>query len=262
MMHDVQEQDLTIQVPITTAMRAQAEALAGRQPTAEKSEQIYRNTMAVLVVNAYLGWQGYETDLSQSNNWNLGTLAAGGDVADLMIKDLGRLECRAVLQGATVCPLPPEVWHGRIGYVVVQFDVAVDKAVLLGFKPIFDPEDPMEEVPLDELQSLDELIDYLDRLERGNTQLENAPSLEAEQVRQMWVDPYSRLMVVAQLERIYRTESRSKWRVKAEKVLSGRILEGALVREEAVLDDRIALQGLAERLLEQLATVWGSENAG
>lgn len=262
MTHDVQEQDLTIQVPITTAMRAQAEAFASRQPTAEKSEQIYRNTLAVLVVNTYLGWQGYETDLSQSNNWNLGTLAAGGDVADLMIKDMGRLECRFVPKGATVCPLPPEVWHGRIGYVVVQLDAGRDEAVLMGFEPLFDPEDPLEEVPLDKLQSIDELIDYLERLERGNTQLENDPSLEVEQVRQMWVDPYSRLMVVAQLERIYRTEPRSKWRVKAEKVLSGRILEGAMVREDAVPDDRIALQGLAERFLEQLATVWGSENAG
>jgi len=262
MTHDVQEQDLTIQVPITTAMRAQAEAFASRQPTTEKSEQAYRNTLAVLVVNAYLGWQGYETDLSQSNNWNLGTLAAGGDVADLMIKDLGRIECRVVPKGATVCPLPPEVWHGRIGYLIMQLDAGRDEAVLMGFEPIFDPEDPLEEVPLAELQSIDELFDYLERLERGNTQLKNEPSPDAEQVRQMWVDPYSRLMVVAQLERIYRTEPRSKWRVKAEKVLSGRILEGAMVREEAVPDDRIALQGLAERFLEQLATVWSSKHAG
>lgn len=248
------QEDLSIRVPITAAFRAQAQAFANEQPLPEKAAQVYRNTLAVLAMREYLQWQDYDTDLTQSDSWNAATRTCG-DVADLMITGLGRIECRPVLNLEEPCDLPPEVWHNRIGYVLVQLSEDFREAALLGFVPTFDPEDPLEAVSIAEIQSMDALMDYLYRLELGQRVL-NEFSPEAEQVRQMWDEPYARLMIIAQLERIYSTERRSKWRVKGEKVLSGRVLEGAAVREEAVPGDRIQLQDVAERLLERLAAVW------
>lgn len=256
MVNQSQAEDLTIRVPITTAMREQAEALAQGLPSAAMAARIYRNTLAMLVVNAYLQWQGYTTEVAESTIGQPGTRLAGGDAADLPLSGLGRVECRPVLPDARDCLLPPEAWHNRIGYVIVQIEPDVKEAVLLGFLPPFDPEDPLESVELTDLQSMDAWIDYLDRLERGAALIATTASPEAEQVRQLWVDPDSRLMLIAQLERIYRSEPRSKWRVKGEKMLSGRVLEGAVVREEALPADRLELQGVAERLLEQLAVLW------
>lgn len=253
------EQDLTIRVPITEAMRAKAREWANEQPTPEKAAQVYQNTLAVLAVQAYLQWQGYDTLLEESDS-GCATSRLSGDVADLAIAGLGRIECRPVPVGATVYPLPPDVWHNRIGYVMVHLEER--EAVLSGFVFPFDPEDPLEGVDLSDLASLDELMDYLDRLEKGKLELDNDSSSEGEQVRQMWPDPYDRLMVLAQLERIYRSEPRSKWRVKGEKVISGRVLEGAGVREEAIPDDRIELQGVVERLLQRLEILWSEGNGG
>ncbi|MFB2837464.1 DUF1822 family protein [Floridanema evergladense] len=255
MLNNTQDQeDLSIRVPITTAARQQAQAFAEEQSLPEKAEQVRRNTLAVLAVRDYLQWQNYETDLTTSDSWNQATRTCG-DVADLMIAGFGRIECRPVDDLEEPCPIPPEIWHNRIGYVLVHLDEELREATLLGFVPPFDPEDPLEEILVTQLQSMDELIDYLYRLELAQQEL-NQDSAEAQQFREMWENPEERLMVIAQLERIYRCELPSKWRVKGEKVLSGRGLEGVAVREGAVAADRIQLQGVAERLLERLAAVW------
>lgn len=255
MLNNTQDQeDLSIRVPITIAARQQAQAFAEEQFLPEKVEKVRRNTLAVLAVREYLQWQNYDTDLTASDSWDRATRTAG-DVADLMITGLGRIECRPVDDLEEPCPIPPEVWHNRIGYVLVHLDRELREATLLGFVSPFDPEDPLEEILVTKLQSMDELIDYFYRLELGQRFIDE-DSAEAEQFREMWENPEERLMVIAQLERIYRSEPRRKWRVKGEKVLSGRGLEGVAVREEAVAADRIQLQGVAERLLERLAAVW------
>jgi len=255
MMNFTDEQaNLMIQVPISTTDRAQAEAFARQQPTPEKAEQVYHSTLAVLAFNTYLHWQHYKTNLQAGDSWSP-TNQLCGDVADLMIVGLGKVECRPVFNLDSPFLLPPEVWHNRIGYIAVQLSQDGTEATLLGFAYPLDPEDPPEELPLSDLQSMDDLLDYFERLELGQ-QVLNDSSAEAEQVQQIWADPFARLMLVAQLERIYRSESRRKWRVKGEKVLSGRVLIGATVREEAIPADRIQLQDVAERLLERLATVW------
>lgn len=244
--------DLCIRLPITQAARTQAQVFADQHP--EKAEQVYQNTLAVWVVNDYLQLQGYATELTAGDSWNAATRLCG-DVADLVITGLGRIECRPVRSLELSCPIPPEVWHNRIGYVVVLLDASFREATLLGFVPTFDPEDPLEELPPASLQSMDEFIDYLYRLEVGQPVIQG-DSPEAEQVQQMW-EPQALPLIVAQLERIWQTEKPSKWGVKGEKVLSGRVLVGGATREADIQSDRIQLQGVARRLLEKLAEVWG-----
>lgn len=252
-----------IRLPITWRMRECARVFAEKQQTFEKSIQVERNTLAVSVVNAYLEWQGYATDLAAGDSWNVGTQLLG-DVADLMVEGVGRIECRSVLPGEEECHLPAETWYDRVAYVVVQLNVNRNEAVLLGFSPTFDPEDPVDRLILKDLGSVDELVSYFDRIEKGYRELEKNSSLEFEKIRQIWTEQYSRLMLVAQLERIYRNELPSKWRVKGEKIISGRILESNIIREKfnpegtekTSREIRIEFQGVAEKLLNQLVEAW------
>ena len=44
------------------------------------------------------------------------------DIAGLVVKDCGKLECHPVLPNSDFCYIPAEVWSDRIGYIAVQFD--------------------------------------------------------------------------------------------------------------------------------------------
>lgn len=252
-----------IRLPVTWHMRECARVFAERQQSLEKAIQVERNTLAVSVVNAYLEWQGYATNLAAGDSWNIGTQLLG-DVADLMVEGVGRIECRPVLPGEEECYLPAETWYDRVAYVVVQLNVNRNEAVLLGFSPTFDPEDPVDRLILKDLGSVDELVSYFDRIEKGYCELEKNSSLEFEKVRKIWTEHYSRLTLIAQLERIYRNELPSKWRVKGEKIISDRILESNIVREsfsskgaeKSNNGNRIELQSVAEKLLNCLVEVW------
>jgi hypothetical protein len=144
---------LTISIPISRADRQLAQRFSQEQPTPEKSEQVYLNTLAVLVVHYYLEMLEIPTNLKSSYCWNpVGRLCA--NVADLNIPGVGHLECRSLRVGEPVCQVPPEVWHDRLGYVVVQLDRAFSQGTLLGFVPTVS----QATLELDRLQSLDALL--------------------------------------------------------------------------------------------------------
>lgn len=82
------------------------------------------------------------------------------DVADLEVKNIGKLECRPVLPKAEVCKIPPEVWSDRVGYVAVQLNSALKEATILGFTP-----QAAAEISLSQLQSLSDFLLYLSELE-------------------------------------------------------------------------------------------------
>ncbi|WGV26507.1 DUF1822 family protein [Halotia branconii] len=150
---------LTFSAPIPVDGRHRAEDLRQQQATPEKAEQVYLNTLSVSFVNSYLSYMGFETDLNKSDSWNViqQTLM---DVADLSIKNLGLLECRPVLEDARFVYVPPEVQSNRIGYVAVQIGKSFREATLLGFvKQV-----QTDLLPINQLQSLDDLLEYLEEL--------------------------------------------------------------------------------------------------
>lgn len=126
-----------------------------------KAKQVYLNTLAVYAVDFYLRCLGFELDASQNDSCNP-IIVKMMDVADLGIKQLGRLECRPVLPGAKVCQIPPDVWSDRIGYVAVQMSQTLKEATLLGFT-----QTAMANVPLSNLRSLSELLTYLHQLQKA-----------------------------------------------------------------------------------------------
>jgi Protein of unknown function (DUF1822) len=148
--------DLTLPVPLTLKGHQTAELFYQQHSNPQKAKQVYLNTLAIDAVHSYLGWLGISTDLQASDSWNpfIQTLA---DVADLEIPGQGKLECRPVLPGDSVCHVPPEVWNDRIGYMAVQLDADLQTATLLGFAPSVDT----EEIPLSQLQPIAVLLDQL-----------------------------------------------------------------------------------------------------
>lgn len=246
--------DLTIGVPISEDDRAQAQAFARQQLSSDKAQRVYRNTLAVLAVNTYLQWQQFSTDLSAGDSWSPMNLIYE-DAADLMILGLGKVECRPILNLNAPLPIPAELWYDRIAYITVHLNQKGTEARLLGFLPPSEPEDARREVPSSQLQSMDDLMDYFERLELGQQVLEETIA-ESEQLQHRWSDPYHQLMIVAQLERIYRTERPYRWLTKVEGVISGRDLETTPVREGTISTERIGLKDMAKRLLNRLAEVW------
>jgi len=248
--------DLTIRVPITTNNRAQALAFAQQQLSSDKAQRIYHNTLAVLAVDTYLQWQQFNTDLAAGDSWSPMNLIYK-DAADLLITGLGKVECRPILNLDAPLPIPAELWYDRIAYIAVYLNQEGTEARLLGFLPPSEPEDPRQEAPQSELQSMDDLMDYFERLELGQQVLEETIA-ESEQLQQRWSGSYAQLMIVAQLERIYRTERPYRWQTKVAKVLAGTEaeLETTIVREGTISPERVELQDLAKRLLNRLVGVW------
>jgi len=154
-MIDIINENLLI-LPIPERYRQWAHQFAQEQPTREKAMQVYLNTLAVLGVDDGLQMLGIETDREASDSWN-SVMRYGGDFADLDVVNVGKLECRAVRKGDTVCPIPLEVWHDRIGYAIVELAEGDLQATILGFVPQVTD----EILNLDQLQSLEALLDHL-----------------------------------------------------------------------------------------------------
>ena len=154
--------DFALTLPISQLARITAQQFANQQPNYEKAEQVRLNTLAVWVVNDYLEMMDIPTDLQASDSWNP-IMRLCGDVADLEVPSIGRLECRPVHQHQQICSIPPETWEERVGYLVVQFDESLQEARLLGFIPSVQT----ETLPLAQLQPLEAFIDHLGQLRQS-----------------------------------------------------------------------------------------------
>ncbi|MEB3180285.1 MAG: DUF1822 family protein [Nostocaceae cyanobacterium] len=149
-----------VPMPITEAAHQVAQKFARQQPTPQKAEQIYHNTLAVYAVHHYLQILGIPTNLSAGDCWNP-VVRLALDVADLEVTGRGRLECRPVKSDQAVCTIPPESQADRIGYIVVTIDDELQQATLVGF---------VEQVSgatlwLRDLRSLAQLPAYLQQVE-------------------------------------------------------------------------------------------------
>ncbi len=149
---------MTFTVPLSFEAHSIAQHCRQGQFLPRKAKQVYLNTLAVYAVDFYLRCLGFETDWNQSDSRNP-LMLKFMDVADLEVKQLGKLECRPVLPGAEVCEIPPEVWEDRIGYLAVQLNQSLKEAKILGFT-----QTAAAEVPIRQLQSLEELLVYLSQI--------------------------------------------------------------------------------------------------
>ncbi|MBD2626475.1 DUF1822 family protein [Trichormus variabilis] len=145
----------SISIPISAKFRDTALKFAQEQPNQQKAKLVYLNTLAVQVVNNYLQMLDISTAIEASHSWDSwGRM--GGDVADLVLTGIGHLECRYIRTGEEICYIPPEVWHHRFGYVVVEINQTCQEAKIRGFLPQVNT----TEINLEQLQPLELFIEH------------------------------------------------------------------------------------------------------
>ena len=158
---------LTYSGPIPPNVRRKSEEICRHFPQGNKAEKVRLNTFAVLFVNSYLEFMGFETDLEASDSQNI-LSQMYLDIADLLLKNNSYLECRPVLEGENYVYVQPEL-HSKevcgssnlIGYLAVQISESFREAKILGFiKEIHN-----EYVPINQFKSLDNLLEELEELE-------------------------------------------------------------------------------------------------
>ncbi|WP_254449321.1 DUF1822 family protein [Anabaena sp. UHCC 0253] len=145
----------SISIPISAKFRDTALQFAQEQANPEKAKQVYLNTLAVQVINNYLQLLDISTTIEASYSWDYwGRM--GADVADLLLTGIGHLECRYIRTGDHICHIPPEVWHHRFGYVVVEINQTCQEAKIIGFLPAV----TTTEINIEQLQPLELLIEH------------------------------------------------------------------------------------------------------
>ncbi len=250
-------------LPLTIAVKSEAhrlaEELAVEQATPEKGKQVYLNTLAVYTVHSFLEWMEVETNLEAGDSWNP-YICGLFDATDLVIPNLGKIECRPVMPEDAVISLSPEVTEDRIAYVGVRFQEQLDKVELLGFIRAVDVPESSTTIDFDQLEPIENLIDYLFRLESGIEVLQEEAEVNEKVQQGIETTPMS--IIVTQLERIYRNEPEYEWRAKGGEVfLADTVVVGGAERESSNInineDEEIEAQDLAESLLDKLAEIWG-----
>jgi hypothetical protein len=152
-----------VPIPISSTAREKVDRMVALCPKADRREIMRRNLLATIAVHDYLQFQGYLPDLGASDCWNP-ILGRMGEVADLVVSQVGRFECCAIKSSQSSCSVPMEGQFGRSGYVVVELDEEERWGWLLGFMPSKDEINPMETLTRAKLQSMDEFGYLLHRL--------------------------------------------------------------------------------------------------
>jgi Protein of unknown function (DUF1822) len=147
----------TLTIDLDRTAHEWAEKFAAGQTSIAKGRKIYLNTLAVCAVRQYLNCVcQLDIDLSDGDSWQV-EFQSIMDVADLVIPNVGKIECLAILPNTTEIQLPPEVIGDRIGYAIVQFGAELHSANILGFVGTSE----LGTISLERLQSLDRLLDLI-----------------------------------------------------------------------------------------------------
>ena len=153
----MKNETLHLTVVLDQVAHQSAAKFAAQQTTPSKGRRVYLNTLAVYAVQRYLSCVcQLEIDLNQGDSWQP-ELHCIMDVADLVIPNVGKIECRPVLPNSTQMLFPPEAIENRVGYVAVQFREDLSSVDLLGFMPNADG----ESVEINQIQPLDDLLDLI-----------------------------------------------------------------------------------------------------
>ncbi|TAE58289.1 MAG: DUF1822 family protein [Nostocales cyanobacterium] len=144
------------------------------------------NTLAVFAVHTYLQWIQIETDLENSDSWNLGANSLF-DVCDLELPNIGKIICCPVLPDVDNFTSPDFISPDAIAYLPVRFGEVLNEVELLGYRPIIDNNNAPEKIYLDPCDAesladnyddggifpIENLLTWLFKVEDIRTLLEN-----------------------------------------------------------------------------------------
>jgi Protein of unknown function (DUF1822) len=159
---------------------------SAKQTSPTKGRRVYLNTLAVSAVRQYLNCVcDLEIDLTHGYSWKP-EFHSIMNVADLVIPNVGRIECISVLPDRTEVILSPETIEDRIGYVAVQFSENLSSVELLGFVA----KSVGEAIHINQLQPLDDLLDliYVDGLNNLSQFLNGILGIGWEPIESLIVD--------------------------------------------------------------------------
>ncbi len=159
-MNNIETQLLTFTVALANDAHEIAQKCASGIASPIKAKQVYANTLAVYAVDFYLRCMGFDPDWLYSASRNP-LLIKLMNVADLAIKDIGKIECIPVSQDLEKCDIPPESENERVGYIPVQINETQTQATILGFST-----QKSGTIKLDRLADLEYAIEYLTNLEQ------------------------------------------------------------------------------------------------
>ncbi len=241
-------------IPLTSLAHHLARQFASKQNRLQKAKQVYLNTLAILAVKDFLEELSYPTDLELGDSWN-SAISCFHDTADLFVLNLSKLECRPLVGKQTTISLPREVREERrIGYVFVQFQEQVNEVQLLGFIRALDPISAPEKIALAELEPIDNLIDYLYRLEIATEILQKNRQIAAIVPEKDSTQFLSE--IIAQFDRIIRTVEPDKQINKGTEILN------LWVSEDYCRSQReLQLNKIARRLRDNLLDIWQIETS-
>ena len=157
--NSAQFQSCSFTIPLGTSAHDFARQCSHAVCHTDKVELVYLNSLAVYAVNFYLKVLGMKTDLKQSNSQDKLMLQFFPE-ADLLVSNIGRFECIPVEENAYWSEILLDVSFERIGYIFVKLNASRREAVILGFTKTH-----KAKVDLNQLQSVNDLIDYLTDLE-------------------------------------------------------------------------------------------------
>jgi Protein of unknown function (DUF1822) len=144
----------SIEVPLSQDDRETAKRFAAA--SRECRERVHRNTLAVLGVNRYLTWQGFETNFKVNDDWQIIERLLL-DTAAIEIVGLGKIGCQVVETGKMTLDLPVEMDTDRLGYLTLELSGDSMSVRLLGFCVM------ENSIPV--WRDLDEFVSYLSQLE-------------------------------------------------------------------------------------------------
>lgn len=156
-----QPQQVSFAIPLGTKaheLARQYSQAVGNADRERSKVEIYLNCLAVSAVDFYMKFLGFETELSQSNSQNK-LMLQFFIKADLLVTNIGRFKCIPVEENGEYGEIS-DVSFERTGYIFVQLSKSRQEAVILGFTKTH-----QAKVDLNQLQSVDDLIDYLIDLE-------------------------------------------------------------------------------------------------
>ncbi|EFA72687.1 hypothetical protein CRD_02062 [Raphidiopsis brookii D9] len=78
---------------------------------------------------------------------------------------MGNLECCVITKDQEKFILPSDIVSNHIGYLFIEIADSEKEAMLIGFLPDFDTQTANEQLKITDLQSMDDLIDYLSEKE-------------------------------------------------------------------------------------------------
>ncbi len=148
----------SVKINLPNEAYQQAIQFQQQQSSSKQSNIVYFNTLAVYAVFLYFQSWKIETDLPTSDAWDcvMQTLL---DVADLNLKNWGKIECRPIFPQHNFVYIPPEVWEERIAYIIVEINEFLRQATLRGFLKRVDS----KKIPLEQLHPMKEFMSYLDK---------------------------------------------------------------------------------------------------